>query len=120
MERSANHLATAPVIRPCLAPRSGYVSAMNAREIGLAVVALGGGRRRATDPIDPRVGLTEIRQLGHQIAAGEPLALVHAADAAAAEAAISALQRAIRFDDRAPAPTKVIHARIDAGTAAQI
>ncbi|MET1026100.1 MAG: thymidine phosphorylase [Dongiaceae bacterium] len=120
MERPEDHLVAAPVIRPCPAPRGGYLSAMNARDIGLAVVALGGGRRRAADPVDPRVGLTEIRQLGQQVAAGEPLALVHAADAAAAEAAISALQRAIRLDDSGPAPVRVIHARIDAGMAAHI
>lgn len=119
MERSVDHLAAAPVVRPCPAPRSGYVGAMNVRDIGLVVVALGGGRRGAADPIDPRVGLTAVCQLGRQVLAGEPLAVVHASDIAGAETAISALQRSIRLDDRMPAPTKVIHARIDTGAAAQ-
>ena len=44
LEHSNRYLGHAPVIRPCNAERSGHVAGMNAREIGIAVVALGGGR----------------------------------------------------------------------------
>ncbi len=120
LERPAVHLAPAPVVIDCPALGSGFVSAMQAREIGLAVVALGGGRRRAEDTIDPRVGLSDICQTGQQVAAGEPLAKVHAADADAAAAAVAALQRVIRLDDRPPAAAPVIQARIDAAAVAGV
>ena len=51
--------AHAPVIRPCNGRAPGHVAGMDAREIGIAVVALGGGRAHADDAIDPSVGLTE-------------------------------------------------------------
>ena len=53
---------------------------MDVRAVGLAVVALGGGRLRETDPVDHAVGLTEVAAPGERVGPGErPLALVHAA-----------------------------------------
>ena len=48
--------------------------------IGLAVVALGGGRTRAADAIDHAVGLTELAGIGDEVGPDRPLALVHARD----------------------------------------
>jgi thymidine phosphorylase len=58
------HLAAAPVIRPVYAEHSGFVSAMDVRAIGMAVCALGGGRRLASDQLDYRVGLSGFAELG--------------------------------------------------------
>jgi thymidine phosphorylase len=88
---------------------------MNARDIGLVVVELGGGRRRADDKLDHRVGLTNCVGLGHKLAAGEPLAMVHAANDAAADAAIARLQQVIDLGDAKPAAQPIVVARIDAG-----
>src|SRR5206468_3191063 len=79
-DRPDAYLVRAPVVRPCPAPRSGFVARMDTRAIGLAIIRLGGGRRLASDAIDHAVGLDEIRGLGHRLARGEPLALVHASD----------------------------------------
>ena len=68
----------------------------------MAVVALGGGRRRAGDGVDARVGLSQIRPLGTRVVAGDPLLRLHAADAAQAEAAVQALLAAITVADEAP------------------
>ena len=88
-------LAAAPVVVDVSAPRDGVLVAMDTRAIGLAVVALGGGRRRAADPVDPRVGLDRVRPLGSVLRAGEPLARVHAATAADAAAACAAVLAAV-------------------------
>ena len=73
LERPERHLPAAPVVRPVVARRAGVVAAMDARAVGLAVVALGGGRRHADDTIDHAVGLGALRGLGETVAAGDPL-----------------------------------------------
>jgi len=92
-------LPTAPVVVDLPAPRDGLLVAMDTRAIGLAVVALGGGRRRADDPVDPRVGFDRVRPLGSLLRAGEPLLRVHAASAADAEAAGRAVLAALTLAD---------------------
>ena len=75
------------------------VNAIDVRAIGLAIVALGGGRTRPQDAIDPAVGFTRLRGVGEEISAGEPLAFVHARSAAAADEAAAALVAAYRLGE---------------------
>ena len=95
-------LPTAPVQRDLPAPRDGVLAAMDTRALGLVVVALGGGRRRASDTVDARVGLSQVQALGTRLRAGEPLLRVHAADVASADAACAALLAALQLADAAP------------------
>lgn len=105
------HLPAAPVIRPCPAQRSGFVAAMDTRGIGIAVIELGGGRRRASDAIDHAVGFTGICAVGTRVEEGQPLAMVHARSAEAAAAAIAALQKHIRLAPEPPRDGPIIHRR---------
>ncbi|MBX3605572.1 MAG: thymidine phosphorylase [Piscinibacter sp.] len=85
--------APAPLVRPLPAPRDGVLAAMDTRALGLAIIALGGGRARPGAPIDARVGVSRVRPLGSRVRAGEPLLLVHAAgedDWAAVQPALAA------------------------------
>lgn len=91
-------LPEAPVHVELPAPHGGVLVAADVRAIGLAIALLGGGRRRADERIDPRVGLTQVLPLGSSVRKGEPLAHVHAASRADAEAAIAALQAAMRIE----------------------
>jgi len=111
-ERPGHYLPPAPVQLPMLAPRSGFVAGMATRDIGLAVVELGGGRRQASDTIDARVGLNQFVQLGQAVQAGEVLAMVHAADTSTAERARQTLLAKLHIGDRAPPPTPVLVKRI--------
>ena len=95
-------LPVAPVIKPVPAPRAGHVQQLDVRAIGYAVVALGGGRVRPGDRVDPRVGLDRVVDRGVAVHTGDPLAFVHAADEAAADAAIAAVLAAIQIGDEAP------------------
>src|SRR5919202_7072133 len=81
------HLPRAPVTRPAFPERAGTVAAIDTRAVGLAVVALGGGRTRPQDPVDHAVGLTELAGIGARVDGGRPLALVHAPPETAAAAA---------------------------------
>jgi thymidine phosphorylase len=96
-------LPLAPVRRAVPAPRDGFVGAIDVRALGWAVVALGGGRAHPGDSVDPRVGLAAVAPRGRWLRAGEALAVVHAADEAAADAAVAAVQRATPLADAAPA-----------------
>ena len=103
----------APVQRGLLAARDGVVASMDTRAIGLVVVALGGGRALAGDAIDARVGVSALQPVGARVARGQPLAVVHAADAPAAELALRGLAQAIQLGDSA-SPAPLIHAVIGA------
>ncbi len=85
---------------------------MNARDVGLAVVGLGGGRRHADDAIDPSVGLTEMASVGTPIRAGEPLCIVHAASDVEADEADHGAACGIRIADEAPAARSIVMERI--------
>ncbi|MHA6196943.1 thymidine phosphorylase [Pseudomonas wadenswilerensis] len=94
VERPENYLPAAAVVIPVVAPQAGIVQRIDTREIGLAVVGLGGGRRNPQDPIDPAVGLSQLCFPGEAVGANRPLALVHARDLEQAERAAAAVQAA--------------------------
>ncbi len=77
VERSVDYLGRAPVILPVEAKRSGYLTACETRELGVAVIALGGGRSHPDDRIDHRVGFDALKPLGTRIEKGELIAFVH-------------------------------------------
>ena len=106
-------LPEANVIREVRSPRDGHVAAMDGEALGLAVVALGGGRQVETDAVDPSVGLSGVVRLGARVAAGEPLAVVHAVREDSARAAEAAVLAAITLADTAPQVPPLIHERID-------
>ncbi len=111
--RADAHLPVAPVIMPVPATRAGFIGAQDCRAIGVAVVELKGGRSRAADPIDPRVGFSQIQPVGTAVRAGDPLALVHAADTAEAERAILRYTAAVTLTDTAPPVRAILGATID-------
>ena len=101
-------LPQAPVQRALVAPRDGFIATVDTRAVGMAVVALGGGRLRAGDKVDPRVGLSNILPLGSQLRAGQALLQIHAATDADADAAEQRLLAAISIADEAPAAQPLI------------
>ena len=68
------------IVRPVFADVEGPVSAIRTRDLGLAVIELGGGRRVAADRIDHRVGLSALLGKGDIADRARPLCRVHAAD----------------------------------------
>jgi thymidine phosphorylase len=91
----SRHLPSAPVIRAVEPTSPGVVSAVDVRALGVAIVALGGGRAREDDTVDHTVGLTEVAALGERVEpGGRPLALVHARDEDSARGAADALRSA--------------------------
>ncbi len=114
LERPDAHLARAPVIEAARAPRSGRVTEIDTRALGLAVVALGGGRMRPGEAVDPRVGLSAIVALGASVREGDPLAMVHAADEASAEQGVRAVLASVRLGEEIPSIPAAVLGYVDA------
>jgi thymidine phosphorylase len=77
LENYEAHLPKANCLTELKATESGYISAINTRDIGLVVVELGGGRMRADQSIDYSVGLTEFAELGQKVSKGDTLCVIH-------------------------------------------
>ena len=103
----ARLLPVAPVQMDVFATEGGTIAAIDTRAVGWAVVALGGGRAREGDVIDPSVGLTDLAGLGDTVGPERPIARIHAADEARANACAAALRAAYRIGEGAPRPPLV-------------
>jgi thymidine phosphorylase len=102
------------VIRAVHAERSGIVRKIATRDVGVAVVALGGGRTRPQDPIDHAVGLTDLAAVGETVDQSRPLAIVHARSEEAADAAACAVRAAYVLGERQAALGPSILERVGA------
>jgi thymidine phosphorylase len=99
VDRPDAYLEKAPIVIDLLASRSGFVTAFDTRALGLAVLALGGGRLRSDQVIDPAVGFSSIVEMGSRIESGEPLLQIHARTAETAALAADMVKSAIVIED---------------------
>jgi pyrimidine-nucleoside phosphorylase len=81
-------------------PRSGFINKVDTTEIGHAIAAIGGGRVRIEDTVDPTVGFTSELKLGDQVRAGEAIGVVYCADSSAAAEAARRIQAAYQIGDQ--------------------
>jgi pyrimidine-nucleoside phosphorylase len=97
------------------APRSGFVARVEPRAIGRGVTALGGGRERMEDHVDPTVGFVVTVKPGDLVERREPLATIFARDAKGIAAGREALARAVLIGDEADPPLPLISHRVTSG-----
>ena len=112
IDRWPDRLPSAPVVVEVPSPRAGFIVGIDGEALGHAVVHLGGGRLREGDRVNPSVGLADLAGLGEDVTVGVPLAMVHAATEAEAQAAVAAVQSAYRIGDEALAEPPLIQERI--------
>lgn len=103
------YLPKANVIKPIFAPKAGYLSAMDTRSIGVAVIDLGGGRRISSDVIDHSTGFDEILPLGTKVDEQTPIAVIHAKNEAHWEKAKSAYLNAIQISEALPESRPLVY-----------
>jgi thymidine phosphorylase len=111
VERPEAHLPAAPIVRPVYPERAGIVHAIDTRAIGIAVVELGGGRRRASDAIHHAVGFTALAGIGKRLEHDEPLGLVHAKSEDEFARAAEMLRKAYRTASEESPAKVVVHDR---------
>lgn len=95
------------------APRDGVVASIDCEAVGHAAMALGAGRERADQSVDPAVGFVLERKVGEAVKAGEPLVTVHFNDARRLEPVRERLLRAYTLGDSAPPLGPLIRERLE-------
>jgi pyrimidine-nucleoside phosphorylase len=107
-----DRLPRAPQIVDVIASGSGYVSAIDPLELGLTCVAIGAGRTRADQTVDPAVGIVIKRHVGEQVREGETLAELHLAAGFQVEPVRARVASAWTLAARRPAPRPLVLGRI--------
>jgi pyrimidine-nucleoside phosphorylase len=103
-----DRLPRARHVVPVLATKSGFVTAADALELGLAAVTMGAGRTRADQSVDPRVGIVVTRKPGENVKKGEPIAELHVMELPADEALKKRVAAAFQIGAAAPKPTPLV------------
>ena len=113
IENYNQYLPQAPIVKPVPASKTGYITSIDTRSVGLTVVELGGGRKKVTDSIDHSVGLDIHVALGENVKAGQPLAEIHGRTEEQLNAAIQTIQNAYIISESPPDPAVSIIDRIN-------
>ncbi len=92
-------LPEARFVKEIYAPKTGYISNIRSEEVGLAVMALGGGREIKTSEIDLSAGVVLKKKTGSLAVEGETIAVVHGSDEAGLDEAAGRLQAAFSWSE---------------------
>lgn len=112
LENYEKHLPKALIVRDVVSTGAGYVTTMQTRDIGVAVVEMGGGRRTREDEIDHAVGLSNLASIGAKIEPGDRLFTVHANSESMFEKAKASVLAAIEFGSEKQAPQPIVAERV--------
>jgi thymidine phosphorylase len=94
------------------AHESGWITALDARSVGIAAWRLGAGRARKEDPVSASAGVVCLKKPGDSVDAGEPVLELHTDEPARFEGAVDALSDAVSIGAEPPEPTPLIIERI--------
>ena len=102
-------LPTATIVRQISAPQSGYITQINAGDVGESAVLLGGGRAKKGDPIDHAVGLVVHHKVGDFVEIGEPILTIHANDSGKLKEALHHLRSSVVFSEEPVQPLPLFY-----------
>lgn len=97
-----SRLPWAPYQEDYAAPKTGVIQSVGPREIGHGVIALGGGRTKMEDTIDPAVGFVVRAKPGLRVTQGQTLATIHARRESDLALGREVMSRAIVIGDGQP------------------
>jgi pyrimidine-nucleoside phosphorylase len=95
------------------ATRDGSITSIDALEVGLAGVALGAGRTKSDDVVDPAVGFVFERTVGDSVRAGDVIAWVHGDDEARASQAAQRVGAAVIVGETRVEPSALVIERVE-------
>jgi len=98
--------------RVVTAAEAGYVSEIDPLQAGRVVTLLGGGRLRAQDPIDPRVGLWFHVGRGERVAAGQPLFSIYLPAGASRDDPVPGEEALLAIGDTCPPSSPLMPALV--------
>jgi pyrimidine-nucleoside phosphorylase len=105
-------LPSAPDREAVTAPRSGYLARLDAELVGRASVALGAGRNRVDEAIDPAVGIVVLAAPGDQVRAGDAVLELHCRSRGRVDEAVALASRALSIADAPPAARPLIRGEV--------
>lgn len=112
IEAPEKHLPAAAVQEPVAPTQPGVVTSMDTRRLGLAVMELGGGRRRADDAIDHAVGLSDMVGIGTIVDAHNPICRIHAANQDVAARVAALVSDAVTTGDATDGVRPIVRDRV--------
>jgi thymidine phosphorylase len=101
-----DNLRVSGEVREVVAPRGGYVSRFEALGVGRAALALGAGREKKRDKVDPGAGVEMLVKVGDGVEEGEPVA--HLYGGRNAQRAKALVREALELSDEPVDPAPVI------------
>ncbi len=102
-------LPQAKIVHLVTAPKEGYISQLDAMEVGLTAMELGAGREKKGDPVDHGVGVVLHKKIGERVKKGEGLFTIHAQTQEDLERTERRLLAAYAWDDQPAEPPPLIH-----------
>jgi len=112
MEQPDKYFKPANLIEPVFAGNVGYIEQINCREVGLSIIDLGGGRKKARDVIDHSVGYTQLLKVGAKVDSNTPIAMVHASSLEQMNQAKKQLRSCFKISNQKPKPLSVLMAQL--------
>lgn len=112
VEKPETYLPKAAVIKPLYADKAGYVSAMQTRNLGLAIIGLKGGRIRSDQKLDYATGFSEFCQIGDYVDSQKPLCFIHAQTESDWNQAADEIRANLTISDTPPVPKPAIIEKI--------
>jgi pyrimidine-nucleoside phosphorylase len=109
-------LPAAPVRRDVLAEATRYLGSVDAEAVGRTAMALGAGRVKKSDSVDPAVGLEFFPKVGDAVSAGDVVARVHARDDESAARAETSLRSAASWTEHPVDAPPLVHGWVGAAT----
>ena len=113
LENQDAHLPEAPCVWDLPAGGSGFLSTVDVRALGHAVVQLGGGRLKQDDELDLSVGFDRIARVGQALEPDTPLLRIHARDRESAERVGASIRNAFVLSEEPPEVSPLLGSRID-------
>ena len=101
-------LPNATGMREIASPRAGYVTAIDAEDIGLASGLMGAGRDKKEDKIDPAVGMILEAKIGDKVEAGSVLCRLYYTKEEQVDEAAEMVEDAFRISSQKPDPRELI------------
>lgn len=114
IENADAYLPAANLIMPITARQDGWIASYQTRELGMAVVRLGGGRSNPNDKLDYSVGLSGLLPIGHKVTKGDPIAMAHVGSEDQLAQVTQEIQNIVRIGDNEIATNKPILGEITA------
>lgn len=113
LDNFSKRLPQASFVTDLHATESGFISEINVRALGHAVIELGGGRKQQDDILDLSVGLDQMAERGQAVSSGDLLCRIHAKDENSAHSVSKIIQSSFTLSEGQPRQIPLVGELLD-------